>query len=72
MSNREKMVASWMRWIAIGIFLTALSVRAAYNTRGHLAYGGEWMVLPLILIIRMMIHEAAEIFKEVSDGIPGD
>lgn len=51
-------------WTAVAFLLTALSVRAAYNERGYLAYGGEWLVFPLIMLTRYAIYEIGEEFKE--------
>lgn len=36
--------------IAAGLVLTEIFVRMAYAERGYVAYGGEWLTLPIILI----------------------
>lgn len=41
---------NWM-WMVIGLVLTEVFVKAAYAERGYLAYGGEWLTLPLILML---------------------
>ena len=42
------------KWLPIsaGIVITAVCVRMAYIERGYMAYGGEWLVLPIILVGR--------------------
>ena len=60
----------WLRkWYVIvaGIALTALAVKQAYATRGYIAYGGEWLVLPLLMIITLMIEEAKRAIPEMLD-----
>ena len=39
-------------WITVGLVLTVISVILAYDKRGYLAYGGEWLTLPLVLMAR--------------------
>lgn len=36
--------------IVVGLVLTEVFVRTAYAERGYVAYGGEWLTLPIILI----------------------
>lgn len=48
--------------IAAGLILTEIAVRAAYEERGCLRYGGEWFTLPLILML-------VEIARNVGDSI---
>lgn len=38
-------------WLALGCVLTRLAVECAYLERGYIAIGGEWCVLPVVLII---------------------
>lgn len=49
-------------WIVAGLFLTEIAVRAAYEERECLQYGGEWFTLPLILML-------VEIARNVGDSI---
>lgn len=50
-------------WIIIGVLLTAKAVQYAYEVRGYMAYGGEWMVLPFILQMVELIGSGKEIWK---------
>lgn len=51
---------NWI-WIVAGLILTEVSVKAAYAERGYIAYGGEWLVLPLVL----MVVEMARFIKTI-------
>ena len=37
-------------WITLGIIFTRFAVEYAYQERGYMAYGGEWLVLPIVLL----------------------
>ncbi len=49
---------NWL-WIALGIILTKFAVEYAYQERGYIAYGGEWLVLPCLLLAVSMARDAA-------------
>lgn len=57
--------------IAVGCILTRKAVEAAYLERGYKAVGGEWLILPTILlfaeIARMMYWSIKEIFEMGDD-----
>lgn len=50
MKNLMRYIAENWYWILIGIAGTRLSVEAAYVERGGFAVGGEWLVLPMVLL----------------------
>lgn len=54
-------------WILLGVWLTKLSVEYAYEWRGYQAVGGEWLVLPALLMVvhffRTGIWELVEVFS---------
>lgn len=58
-------------WIVAGLVLTEISVKAAYEQRGYLAYGGEWFTLPLVLMAVEMARNVCDtirfLFTEESD-----
>lgn len=56
--------ANW-QWIVIGITLTAQAVRESYMERGYFAYGGEWMVLPLIFLTVELVRKIRMILSEI-------
>lgn len=41
-------IRNWI-WLVIGIVLTRKAVEFAYAERGYVAFGGEWLVLPVVL-----------------------
>ena len=46
-------------WITLGIILTRYAVEYAYQERGYMAYGGEWLVLPVLLMTVDMARNVA-------------
>ena len=50
--KKVKMYVSrnWL-WIVVGLILTEVFVKMAYAERGYVAYGGEWLTLPLVLML---------------------
>lgn len=46
---------NWI-WIVTGLILTEVSVKIAYAERGYIAYGGEWLIFPLVLMIVEMVR----------------
>ena len=50
--RKVKMYVSrnWL-WIIAGLILTEVFVEMAYAERGYVAYGGEWLTLPLVLML---------------------
>ena len=45
-------VRNWI-WLATGLILTRKAVEFAYAERGYVAFGGEWLVLPVMM---MLVH----------------
>lgn len=58
---------NWLRrnwyWIVIGLVLTAKAVDYTYVERGMMAFGGEWLILPLI---GMVVYLARDMRREFS------
>lgn len=46
-------------WITLGIILTRFAVEYAFQEHGYLAYGGEWLVLPVLLMTVNMARNIA-------------
>ncbi len=40
-------VRHWME-LCIGCVLMGIFLRIAYNIRGHMEFGGEWLVIPIV------------------------
>lgn len=52
-------------WIVTGLILTEVFVNVAYAKRGYLAYGGEWLTLPLILMIVETVRNIEDMVKNL-------
>ena len=61
---------AWMikNWILLssGLLLTAVFVEVAYRERGYVAFGGEWLVLPIMILLKIMVRD---FIKEVWEWI---
>lgn len=53
---------NWI-WIVAGLILTEISVEMAYVERGYIAYGGEWLTLPLVLMTVEMARNVGDTFR---------
>ena len=60
---KKYLTKNW-RLILAGIVLTAFAVPHTYKTRGYFAIGGEWLILPAILMTAYMVNVfTQDIFK---------
>ena len=65
---------NWL-WIVAGLLLTVPAVKMAYEQRGYVAYGGEWLILPLILMgveLAVTIGNAISYLATQEDDNGGD
>lgn len=46
--------------LTVGLVLTAICVKVAYEERGYIAVGGEWLVIPLLAAIKAIIKSVVE------------
>lgn len=58
---------NWI-WLTIGIVLTRVAVEAAYNERGRIAIGGEWLILPTILLTVYFVRGMKETVIELLEA----
>jgi len=56
---------NWV-WIVAGMIFTKEAVRNAYVARGYIAYGGEWLVLPLMLMAVGLIRNICNTVRYLS------
>lgn len=67
---------NWL-FLTAGLVLTAICVKVAYEERGYIAVGGEWLVFPCMVTIRALARSVVEdIVEGISDeyllsGNPG-
>ena len=55
-------------WITLGIILTRFAVQCAYRERGYMACGGEWLVLPVLLMTVSMARNASGVVMMIFEG----
>lgn len=62
MKQLEQYISRNWLWIIVDLVLTVISVRLAYAERGYVAYGGEYLTLPLVLmeveVVQKVVSEA--------------
>lgn len=73
MKKMEKYITRNWIWLVAGLILTRKAVEFAYAERGYVAVGGEWLVLPVMMLLVHMIRNVRrsflatnETWKEVS------
>ena len=57
---------NWM-WIIAGLILTWMSVEMSYAERGYMAFGGEWLVFPMVLIVVEVSRDISVIIRYLFD-----
>ena len=74
----KKYIAKFWFFLIIGILLTRYEVERMYEVRGGFYIGGEWLTVPLIILVTVfvpqMVREMFDIYKEDEDAgeIMGD
>lgn len=53
------MLKNWLL-LTVGLILTAVCVSVAYQERGYIAVGGEWLVIPLLVTVKAVVKSVAE------------
>lgn len=53
------LTSNWFLF-AVGLVLTAKAVEVAYIQRGYIAYGGEWLTIPLIFLAKTLVIDIKE------------
>ncbi len=60
-------IVQWILIAVLGYMLQMKAIDIAYNQRGYNAYGGEYLVLPLVIVIAIVIravwHDLKDIYK---------
>ncbi|MFG6393930.1 MAG: hypothetical protein K1W24_07090 [Lachnospiraceae bacterium] len=62
---RKYLYGNWF-WIFIGLILTEEAVKTTYIERNYIAYGGEWLVLPLILMAVELVRNICNAARYLS------
>lgn len=63
MRKIKKCLVSYWFWLAVGVILTGISIKVAYTERGYFAYGGEYFILPLLLMFVSVIKKSVGVLK---------
>lgn len=61
----KKFIGRYWLTIIVSMIITAYAVRYAYRARGYFAVGGEWFILPTIILLRIELPGIIKFFKEV-------
>lgn len=56
-------IKNWI-WIVVGCVLTRKAVEIAYDTRGVYRIGGEWLILPIILMLVSLVRSMKSEYKK--------
>lgn len=68
----KKYLAKNWHLILTGIALTAFSVPHTYQTRGYFAVGGEWLILPVILMFDYLVRKIMQDVFNIINFQDGD
>lgn len=63
---KKFVIQNWI-WLVIGIVLTRKAVEYAYDVRGYVAIGGEWLILPFILMTIYLFREIIDLICNMPD-----
>lgn len=55
----KTILKNWLL-LTVGLLLTAVCVRVAYQERGYIAVGGEWLVIPLLVTAKAVVKPVEE------------
>lgn len=56
----------------LGALITPLAVYSAYQARGYFAFGSEWLVLPLLLMLGNFFTNLIKSYKYIKGGFKSD
>lgn len=55
---------NWL-WITVGLILTEVFAKMAYAERGYMAFGGEYLTLPILLMLVEMSRNAGSLIRDM-------
>lgn len=67
MKKMEKFIDRNWIWLTTGMILTRKAAEFAYAERGYVAFGGEWLVLPVMLMLVCMARNVRRILFATDD-----
>lgn len=54
--------------VIIGAFLQNIAISHTLKMRGHIAFGGEYLILPLCILLMAVTRKAYSVFKIKEDN----
>lgn len=57
MKKVKKCIVRNLIWITAGLIINLAAVDLAYMERGYAAIGGEWLVLPAIMLLAYLVMD---------------
>lgn len=65
-------IAEWFSknwiWLVVGFLAQGFAIRYAYLERGYKAFGGEYLVMPLVLILVVFAEQVIRDVKRIIGG----
>ncbi|MDF2530868.1 MAG: hypothetical protein K0Q65_449 [Clostridia bacterium] len=53
--------------IILSVLLTPHLVVQAYEKRGYVAFGGEWLIVPLVIAVAYLVEQVKALWRECSN-----
>lgn len=63
----KRKVLSWIGYISVGAIIQCIATVRMYHVRGFIAIGGEFLILPLMLVVRAAIEEFLEEWRDSNE-----
>lgn len=64
---KRYILKNWF-WISAGLVMTKIAADYSYGVRGDVAFGGEWLILPIILFAKEIIPAMTEELMYMMSG----
>nr|PZN08436.1 MAG: hypothetical protein DIU64_10520 [Caldicoprobacter oshimai] len=65
MKKWVKKYGAYMIAVAAGVVLTPAAIRTATLQRGYVAVGGEYLIIPLAILIVFFVQEVKQMLREL-------
>lgn len=70
MKKIEKYITRNWIWLVTGFILTRKAIEFAYAERGYVAFGGEWLVLPVMMMLVHIVRDVrSSLFATFGEGV---
>ena len=63
----KKRALSWISYILVGIIIQCVATVHMYHVRGFVTIGGEFLILPLMLVARATIEDFLEEWRDCNE-----